>query len=78
MMARQWWWWGGGGGGGGDGEANGVDLQIPFLARTVEVDDDFFKGQLEFFEGDVSAVGPGAAVVGVEGDFGRGSVGCCC
>jgi hypothetical protein len=36
-----------------------------------EVDDDFGVGQVQFRQGDVCAVGVGAAMVGVDGDFGR-------
>jgi hypothetical protein len=35
-----------------------------------EVDDGFFEGEAEFLEDDVGAVREGAAVVGVELDFG--------
>lgn len=59
-----------------------VDFKVPWLSRLLEVDDDFFIGEVELFEGDVGAVGVGAEVVGVEGYFGRhtGAVGlfdCC-
>lgn len=51
---------------GGD-EAARVDfVEIPFFAGAVEGDDDFGEGEVETFEGYVGAVGPGAAVVGVE------------
>lgn len=39
------------------------------LAGAVEGDDDFFVGEAKLFEGYVGAVGPGAVVVGVEGDY---------
>lgn len=56
-------------------ETAGVDFKVPWFARCVEVDDYFVIGETEFFNYDVGAVGPGAAVIGVEGDFGGGAVG---
>jgi len=58
---------------GGD-EAAGVDFEICGSSRNIEVNDLLIEGQTKFAEGDVCAVGPGTAVVGVEGDFWGGSV----
>jgi hypothetical protein len=46
-----------------------VNLEIPWLARLVEVNDDLFVLETELLEGDVGAVGPGAEVVGIEDDL---------
>jgi hypothetical protein len=46
-----------------------VDLKIPWLPRCVQIDDDLFVVKAELLEGDMRSVGPGASVVGVEGDF---------
>lgn len=59
-------------------EAARVDLQVPLVAGAVQVDDDLFVFQAGLAEGDVGAVGPGTAVVGVEGDFGSGHFGMRC
>ena len=42
-----------------------IDFQVPLFSRALEVDDYFFVGQVEFFEGDMDAMGPWTAVVGV-------------
>jgi hypothetical protein len=47
----------------------GVDLQIPRLTWSVQVDCDFFIVETELLEGDVRAVGPRAEAVGVEDDL---------
>jgi hypothetical protein len=46
-----------------------VDLKIPWLSGYVQIDDDLFIVKAELLEGDMRSVGPGASVVGVEGDF---------
>ena len=46
-----------------------VDLQIPWLARGVQIDNDFFIVEAEFLKGNVRAVSPGAEVVRVENDL---------
>ena len=56
------------------GSAYGVDFEVPFLARTVKVDDYLFVGEIELFEGDMGTVGPGTGMVGVEDDFWGGAV----
>ena len=43
----------------------GIYLQVPFFARTVEIDNHFFIEKIEFFERYVYAVGERAAVVSV-------------
>lgn len=48
-------------------EATGVDFQIPGVAWAVEWDDDFFVGNIENAKGNVGAVSPRAAMIGVEG-----------
>ena len=60
------------------GRTNRVDLEIPFRARSLEVNNHFFVREIEFFQDDVSTLSPGAAVVGVEGYLGGGTVGCGC
>lgn len=47
-------------------EASWVHLEVPWLARTVERDDDFFVWDFERTKGDVRAVGPGASVIGIQ------------
>ena len=46
-----------------------VDFKIPRLARTAEVDNDLFIGELELFESDMGTVSPRTTVVGVESYF---------
>ena len=52
--------------GGKEGEAYGVDLEVPFLARTAEVNDDLLIGEVKLFESSVSTVSPGTAMIGVK------------
>lgn len=59
------------------GVANRVDLEVPLLSGTVQIDDDFFVRQLELFESDVCAVGPWAEEVCVQCDLRRKAVGSC-
>lgn len=40
-------------------------FEVPVWTRSIQVDEDFLEGDLEFREDDVGAVGVGAAVVGV-------------
>ena len=40
-------------------------VEIPLWARGLEVDEDFLEGEVELIEGDVGAVGEGAAMVGL-------------
>lgn len=49
-----------------------VDLQIPRLARHIQVNSNLLILQAQLLEGDVGAVSPGAAAVGVEDDLGGG------
>jgi len=49
-----------------------VDLQVPRLTRLVQVDDDLLVLEPQLLEGDVSAMGPRATMVGVEDDLGGG------
>lgn len=51
-----------------------VDLEVPGLARGIEVNNNLLILETKLLEGDVSAVGPGAEVVCVEDDLGRGHV----
>jgi hypothetical protein len=51
-----------------------VDLKIPWLPRCVQIDDDLLVVKAELLEGDMRSVGPGAFVVGIEGDFRSGHV----
>lgn len=53
-------------------QASRVDLQVLRCARGVKVDDDFFKGNLELLQDDVSPVCPWASVVGVQDELGVG------
>ena len=52
--------------GGEESYAYRVDLKIPFLTRTAEVNDDLLIGEVELFESSVRTVSPWAAVVGIK------------
>lgn len=62
----------------GGEDAHRVDLQVPVRARSIQVNNDFFVGKIEFFQDDVSALSPRTAVVGVQGYLRRDTVGCGC
>lgn len=55
----------------GGHETARVDFQVPGVTRTVEGNDDFFIGEVEFAEGDVGTVSPGAGVIRIECYCGR-------
>ena len=48
-----------------------VDLEVPGLSRLPDVNDDFLVVKAGFLQGNMCAVCPGAAVVGVEDDLWR-------
>jgi hypothetical protein len=47
-------------------DAYRVDFEVPWLARPIEVNDDFLVRQTKLFQNDVSAMGPWAAAICVE------------
>lgn len=49
-----------------------VHFEVPFLARSVQVDDNFLVGQTQLFQSNMGTVRPWAGVVRVEDDLGRG------
>ena len=55
----------------GGGVPYGVDLEIPGLSRLLDVNDDFLVVKAGFLQGNMCAVCPRAAVVGVEDDLWR-------
>ena len=52
-----------------------VDLQIPILSRLVEVNDDFFVGDLQLGQKDVNSLSKGTGMVSVEGDLCGAAIG---
>lgn len=50
-------------------QAPGVDREVFWGARGVEVDGHLLKGHLELVEGNVGTVGPGTPPVGVEDEL---------
>ena len=58
----------------GRDETARVDGEVVRVSGDGEVDDLFCKRETEFCEGNMGAVGPGAAMVGVEGDRGFADV----
>lgn len=55
-----------------------VHLQIPRIARSIEVDDLLFVGEAELFDDDVSSMRPRTSVVGEKGDVWSAGAICHC
>jgi hypothetical protein len=47
-----------------------VDLQIPWLSGSVQVNDNFIIWQTELLQRNVSTMRPGAGVIGIQNDLG--------
>jgi hypothetical protein len=50
-------------------DAYRVDFEVPWLARRIEVNDNFLVRQTKLFQNDISAMGPWTAAICVESEL---------